>query len=263
LNQVTSDIKEQVLIKPNGNSEMFKRVNMLLRSVTNYQPYDLSIIIENYRDNIINHYQNSISEDVEFLCKNAQIPYAFDFEHFGILISFKNACQLDLHNEEMHLNEVIKKLVKTFGVVVFRNASLTASIKNLYHLNNFPHLNFHRDRGESHENRYSLYTRDPDDMHQKFPRKASTIFIDNAVAYLQAYLENMIKPNETGRRGHYSIFHNDGEELELFGDVILEQRWSAPIGMGEICIINNNSVLHSSYKHGLDPGYRIGARYLF
>ena len=105
------------------------------------------------------------------------------------------------------------------------------------------------------------YTRDPYDKEQKYPRKASTLFIDNSVAYLQSLSELKNNSKESGRRGHYNIFEQC-EVTELFGNVILEQSWGAPEGVGEICIINNNCVLHASYKHGVEHGYFIGARYL-
>jgi len=47
------------------------------------------------------------------------------------------------------------------------------------------------------------------------------------------------------------------------GTIFLEQRWDAPDGCGDICMIDNRSVLHSSYKRASDHGYRIGARYLY
>jgi len=238
------------------------RINSKLRAVTNYKPFELSIAIKGYCDQIIAHYGELVKDDVRTICDKAGIPHALNFKDFGLIISFKTACELQLHSQEMVLDNYLKELIEEFGAIIFRNAYLVSDIKELYHRNNFPHLNFHTDRGDAHDNKYSFYTRDPFDSEQQYPRKASTIFIDNAVAYLQSYVEKGVRENEKGRRGHYSIFKHEGKEKDFFGKLILEQRWGEPLGTGEICMINNHTVLHSSYKHGLDHGYRIGARYL-
>jgi len=242
---------------------LYERLRLQLAGVTRYQPYDISTIIDGYSDKIIQHYQPSLSKRVTEICSDANIPYALSFREFGLNIHFKKACELSLHNQAMELEGILKELLGTYGVIRFKNAYLNTSIRELYHRNNFQHLNFHRDRGDSHENKYSFYTRDPFDEIQQHPRTASTLFIDNAVAYLQANVEGKLTLDEQGRRGHYNIFDCDGKEKELFNGIILEQPWDEPQGVGEICIINNNSVLHSSYKHTSDPGYRIGARYLY
>ncbi len=246
-----------------ATNSSFECLRLKLSGVTRYQPYEISIIIDNYIDKIIQHYQPLLTENISELCSKANIPYALSFKKFGVNIHFKKACELTLHNQDMELDDSLKSLLETYGVIRFKNAYLNTSIRELYHRNNFPHLNFHRDRGDAHENRYSFYTRDPFDELQQYPRTASTLFIDNAVAYLQAYIEGKLSLDEQGRRGHYNIFDYDGEEKGLFNKIILEQSWNEPLGVGEICMINNNSVLHSSYKHTSDPGYRIGARYLY
>lgn len=246
-----------------ASSPLFHSVRIQLKETIRYQPYELSIIIPDYKQKIIDHYQPLLKIDISKCCQEAEIPFALNFEFFGLKITFAKPCELNLHNLDMVLNDNLKQLIKKFGVVILQNAYLCEDIKNLYHKNNFPHLNFHSDRGNSHENFYSFYTRDPDDVEQQYPRKASTLFIDNAVAYLQGQVEGTVNQNEKGRRSHYGIFNAEGAEKALFGSIILEQPWSAPQGEGEICMINNHAVLHSSYKHGFDPGYRIGARYLY
>lgn len=220
--------------------------------------FELSVVINDYANNIKTHY----GHDLVGLCEQAAIPYAFGFNSFGLLVEFEQEITSKIHSVDMHLNSDLKDLVRQFGAVIIRNIDLHSSIKHMNHKNNFPHLNFHSDRSELQENKYSLYTRDPTDNEQKYPRKASTLFIDNSVAYLQHYTENKLAPSELGRRGHYNIF-KESKVSELFGKLILEQPWNAPVGVGEVCIINNNCVLHSSYKHGLDHGYYIGARYLY
>lgn len=50
----------------------------------------------------------------------------------------------------------------------------------------------------------------------------------------------------------------------MFGSVILEQPWSAPEGVGEIAIIDNNRILHANFRHEIHTRpYSICARYLF
>ncbi len=220
--------------------------------------FKLSIEINDYAGNIKAHY----GRDLVALCEQASIPYAFEFNCFSLLVEFEQEIISKIHNVDMQLTPELKDLIRQFGVVIIRNIDLHPSIKHMNHKNNFPHLNFHTDRNSLHENKYSLYTRDPTDNEQKYPRKASTLFIDNSVAYLQSYIEDKLTPNESGRRGHYDIFKG-GDVSELFVTLILEQPWSAPIGVGEVCIIDNNCVLHSSYKHGFDHGYYIGTRYLY
>jgi hypothetical protein len=256
------------IIKPAINTtdlsedNLLKDVALILDNIEGMGSYQLSFIISDYKGKILTHYNQFIRGDLIALCHEAEIPYAFGFEHLGLLVECTQKSELPLHNTEMQLNERLKPLIEKFGVVIFRNAYLSADIIDMCHRNNFPHLNFHRDRGELHENSYSLYTRNPFDALQQYPRKASTLFIDNAVAYLQGKVEKLIKDDEKGRRGHYSIFTQVECIEHLLGDIILEQPWAAPAGVGEICMINNKTVLHSSYKHGDDHGYRIGARYL-
>jgi len=242
---------------------LYERLRLQLAGVTRYQAYDISTIIDDYSDNIVQHYQPLMGKSVKEICSDANIPYALSFQEFGLNIHFKKASELTLHNQAMELEGILKELLDIYGVIRFKNAYLNTSIREMYHRNNFQHLNFHRDRGDAHENKYSFYTRDPFDEIQQYPRTASTLFIDNAVAYLQAYVEGKLTLDEQGRRGHYNIFDYDRKEKELFNNIILEQPWDEPQGVGEICMINNNSVLHASYKHTFDPGYRIGARYLY
>jgi hypothetical protein len=244
------------------NQQTVDRISFKLRALANYRPFKLLIAVSGYSEKIITHYSTILNVNVRNLCQEAEIAHALNFKNFGLIISFYNACELDLHSQDMVLDSHLKDLVAEFGAVIFRNAYLVSEIKNLYHRNNFPHLNFHTDRGEAHDNKYSFYTRDPFDAEQQYPREASTIFIDNAVAYLQSHVEGSLRVDEKGRRNHYSIFKHEGKEKDFFGKLILEQRWKEPLGTGEICIINNQTILHSSYKNGDAHGYRIGARYL-
>ena len=48
-----------------------------------------------------------------------------------------------------------------------------------------------------------------------------------------------------------------------FGKIIAYQAWTAPQGVGEVCIFDNRTVLHASYYTGKKGGYKIGVRYLY
>jgi hypothetical protein len=224
--------------------------------------FNVDIQIRNYPHYINNYYQPMFSRNLKSICQDASIPYAFGFYHFGLVVTFKKPTYLSLHDEEMILSQPVKQLIERFGVVSFSNAVLSTEIHDMNHFNNFAHLNFHRDRHDSHENRYSLYSRSPLVAEQVKPRTASTLFIDNAIAHLQALVEKQLEPSDKGRLGKYEIFRSSSLD-KLFGSLFVEQRWDAPEGTGELCVIDNRRVLHSSYKRHIDHGYSIGTRYLY
>ncbi|MDQ7050253.1 MAG: hypothetical protein Q9M92_12265 [Enterobacterales bacterium] len=252
----------------NTSHDAYRWVERILKSVPGMQnkrashDYQIEIQIPNYPHFISKHYQALLQQDPKMLCQQANIPNAFGFYYFGIRICLNQSANLYLHDQNMDLIAEIKQLIDRFGVVSFINCELDQEIRDLNHFNNFAHLNFHRDRHDIHDNHYSMYTRSPRVKEQQAPRTASTLFIDNAIAYLQGRVEGLFDGHEQGRRGKYEIFHNQNLQ-NLFGTLFLEQAWNAPTGNGEICIIDNKTLLHSSYKQGSDPGYRIGARYLY
>ncbi len=229
---------------------------------TPLEDYSIEIQIPNYPHFISQFFSRLLQGDVKAICDKSNIPNAFGFYNFGLFVAFKNQTEIMFHDEKMFLSATIKTLIKQFGAVSFSNVVLPKSVRDENHFNNFAHLNFHRDRHDSHDNRFSLYTRNPYIKEQYAPRSASTLIVDNAVAHLQALYEGMIPDGESGRRGKYEIFRNQ-DMRKLMGTIILEQRWDAPPGYGEICVIDNRTVLHSSYKRSHDHGYRIGTRYLF
>lgn len=249
------------MIRMTSASQLTK-IQASLASLIHNNFYEVYVCIDNYPEKITKYFQKYISHNVRSLCMQTNISRVLGFQQFGLIIKFQQATTLQLHDEEMKLADSVKFLVEQYGAVFFQNVQLPNAIAPMGHKNNFAHLNFHSDRGEGHENKYSLYTRDPRDEDHQEPRTASTLFIDNAVAYLQGIKEGIVKSGEQGRRRKYEIFSQE-DVKPLFGSIIFEQSWSAPSGMGEVGIINNDTVLHASYKHGFDPGYRIGARYLF
>jgi hypothetical protein len=69
-------------------------------------------------------------------------------------------------------------------------------------------------------------------------------------------------PGEEGLGMRYKLFHVD-EPTPYFGNTILDQRWTAGFEIGEIGVIDNATVLHSSYyRNASRDGYKIGVRYL-
>jgi len=219
--------------------------------------------IINYISKINTYYSKFIKGNTQQLCHKAQIPHAFGFNHFGLIIEFEKATEVAIHDEDLKLVKDFRQLVERYGVVIIRNAYMCSTHRSQVHMNIFPHLNFHRDRNDQHDNKYTLFTRDPFNPEHKEPRPSSTLIIDNAVAYLQCMKEGGLEKNESGRRSHYMLFENE-DVPSLFNDIVFEIPWDAPSGTGEIGIINNRTVLHSSYrKHIGEKGYAIGARYLF
>lgn len=180
------------------------------------------------------------------------------FQNFGLVIAFGEPTELLVYDAENNLDPLIKDLVAKFGAVIFRNTYLSERKRSEGQRNIFGSLVFHLDRGHHFDNRFSLFVRDPFDPIQREPRRSSTLIISNRVAELQARREGeevaVAKPR-------YNIFM--GQNVRpLLGSVMLDQRWDAPAGTGEMCIIDNRSVYHASYYEG-DKGYPIGVRYLY
>lgn len=225
-------------------------------------PYRARIAIENYADRIARYYERSLPDSLAAVCEENDIP--FDLPQFGLVVEFDRAVDICVHDGDMVLDGSIGALVDRFGPVIFRNARMTGDIRAKFHRNIFPHLRFHVDRGPRMPNQYSCFTRDPSTPEQYAPRTSSTLFIANIVAWLEeARLSADDARPEAGVRTSYDIFH-DGPTAPLLGDIVLEQPWTAPDGIGEICVIDNRTVLHATYnRDGQSRGYPIGARYLF
>ncbi len=65
-----------------------------------------------------------------------------------------------------------------------------------------------------------------------------------------------------GFGAHYDLFAEE-EMNTLIGNVVMENRWDKPEGIGELSILDNRTVLHASYyRHTYELGYRIGVKYL-
>jgi hypothetical protein len=157
------------------------------------------------------------------------------------------------------LDNGIRDLIAQFGPLDMRNAVITRGARERFHRDIFLHLRFHVDRGPTAPNQYSCFTRDPDDPEQRPPRASSATFIANIVAWLElGYCDPDI---ERGMRASYDLFA-DADMSALLGNIVLEQPWTEPAGIGEIAVVDNRTTLHATYhKDGETKGYRIGARY--
>lgn len=224
--------------------------------------FGAGIAIKDYAGHITRHFSDRMLGDLSTTC--AQAAVSFGLKQFGLVVTFSNPIELNVHGEDMVVDDSIRTLVDRFGPVIMRNARMTISVRDRFHRNIFPHLRFHVDRGSNMPNQYSCFTRDPSVPDQRAPRASSTLFIANIVAWLEsARNSDGAERSSTGVRPSYDLF--GGTKLApLLGNIILEQPWSAAEGTGEICIIDNRTVLHATWhKDGSTAGYPIGARYLF
>lgn len=240
---------------------LFLRPHSELHDTFHGHAYIARLLIPDYASKVNAHYHDITRGNLQNICLQAQVP--FSFTHFGVEINFEQAIELNLHNEELTMEEGLHQLISSVGAVVIKNAFLTDKLRKVGHRNRFPHLNFHVDRTELQPTHYSMYARDPFDEEQRYPRTSSTLFIPNIVAYLQAVKEGLVNPQTEKRtRGTYTLFTNENID-ELMGNIILEHRWDMPEGIGEISMLDNITALHASYYR--DPfikGYKIGVRYL-
>lgn len=212
--------------------------------------YTARVAIPDHGDNVAQYYGAAV--------RNSVVP--LQFPHFGTIIEFANPTELSVYDENRVLENSLREIVEAFGPLTLRNAYLPERSRRDGQRNIFPSLRFHFDRGATQEDRYSLFWRDPFDEAHHAPRSSSTLFVVNAVAYLQACREGDCTPE---LKPLYEIFGDD--DLDgLIGKIVLEQGWRAPAGTGEISILDNRSVLHASYyAEPENRGYPIGVRYLF
>lgn len=182
------------------------------------------------------------------------------FRHFGARIVFDEPTLYPIYDAQWVLDPQIKLLVKQFGVVLLNNVYLGLKERNEGQRNIFPHLAFHLDRGPGFDNQYSLFVRDPYDPIQKFPRKSSTLILPYPATFLQAEKE---KKEIKGNEARIDLFKEE-EIVPLLNQIMVHQPWTAPEGVGELCVFDNRTVYHASYyRKKFDRGYQIGVRYLF
>lgn len=183
---------------------------------------------------------------------------ASPFKNFGLIIEYDEPTEIPLFTDELVLCNEAKSLIESFGPVVFCNAFVPKKLRGGHQKNIFPDLVFHVDRGKHFENQYSFFMRDPDDPEQKHPRKSSTLLTDFKVAKLQFDKEGGrdFQPGISNKMFSHSLVE------KYKNKILIEQKWSKSEGVGEMCVSDNRTVLHSSYyREG--RGYKIGVRYLY
>ena len=232
-----------------------------LTSKVNGVEYTAKIVLPNYKKEIEKYFTDIIDGSLESECTMSHIPCSL--EHFGVTISFKSPTELVLYDDELNLPDGLCDIIARVGPVIIKNAYFTSSAREYGHRNRFPHLQFHIDRNEQQETRYSLYTRNPFDDEQKYPRTASTLFIANIAAYFQAIKQGSMQKNYDGKKITSQLLFDKTDMNDVIGNVVLEQSWDEPEGVGEIAMIDNATVLHASYyRDASHSGYKIGVRYL-
>jgi len=232
-----------------------------IKGTYNQVDYQARIVIPNYKQNVAEYYKQLINGNIDDYCR--QVGVSPVYEHYGVEIEFLRPAQIDIHGDDQVLEPGLKQLMQKAGPVIFKNTYLSASYRGVDQRNSFPHLNFHIDRHINMPTRFSVYTRDPFDAEQKFPRKSSTLFIASIVGYLQAVKEGIINPAEAkGINRSFEIFRNMSID-DLIGKLIIEQRWDEAEGVGELSMLDNATEMHSSYERiYATKGYRIGVRYV-
>lgn len=220
-----------------------------------------NIVSPHYVELVSRHYSQQLTHDLNYYHDYLKIPALFS--HFGLCIDFTEPTELHLHDENMFLPDDIKELLKIFGVLILRNAYLDSSVRDMGHRNRFPQLNFHVDRIPSQVSYYSVYTRNPFDEIQKYPRTSSTLFIPTLVAYLQGLVEGKTTILSNEGLINNAVLFNEESVKEIINTIAIEHAWDKPEGTGELSIINNCNILHASYYPNIyNKGYQIGVRYL-
>lgn len=222
--------------------------------------FQARIVIPNYAEQIARHYADLAPNGLASICSRTSIVQPF--RDFGLICTFNNATELPIHTPDLTLHEGIRDLVHRFGPIVIRNAYLPARDRKADQNNIFPTLQFHFDRGPNQPTQYSLFYRDPFDAIQAAPRESSTVHCANIVAHLQFAKESGEPPESLAWRGFYNLFA-EADMTEILDKLLLEHRWNAPHGTGEISVLFNGEILHASYyRRTAIKGYPISVRYL-
>lgn len=217
----------------------------------------IRLAIPDYAGSITEHYADVLGSGLTDVCRRTSVP--FDFSSFGLIIEFDIPQEVGIYDKDHVLDESVKNLLRQFGPMILRNAFMAEKSRAEGQRNIFPDLKFHIDRGSTQDNQFSLFCRDPFDDVQKAPRTSSTLLIANIVGYLQAKKEG--QEPEDRPQSLFTIFNNENLD-PLMDKILLHQPWSEPEGTGEICVLDNRTVLHASYYREAQ-GYPIGVRYLF
>jgi hypothetical protein len=179
------------------------------------------------------------------------------FMQFGAVIEFSNEMTVPAFDDMLVLHPELKSLINQYGAVILRNVRILEQNGSGYQKNIFPNLVFHIDRGPQFSNQYTFFYRNPDDPEHYRPRTTSTLITPNLAAQLQARRENL---GGESTPTNIRLFNNNSQKSAI-GNYVLEQKWDAPEGTGEVCILDNRTTLHASY-HRQEGGYPISVKYL-
>ena len=210
--------------------------------------YDSQIQIQDYQSNIRRHY----GAEADSLNGHST------FRHFGLKIAFHNPTEIGLMSDGKKLLPEVKQLLQQFGALTLINAILPETDRQNSQSNIFPNLKFHYDRTVSQENYFSMFYRDPFREDHQPPRTSSTLIMSNQVVELEARREEQWNGS---LQPWYDLFQ-ESDPGQMIGKTLLEQRWDAPAGTGELTIVDNSAVMHASY-YRQSKGYPIAVRYLY
>lgn len=207
--------------------------------------FKAKIVIPDHNKTIQQFYRAQLKHNIDFY--NHALNFPPLFSHLGLCITFDKATKIHIHNMDMRLTDTAKALIKKYGAIILKNVYLDSEMRDMGHRNRFPQLNFHIDRNPKQDTHYSLYTRNPFDEEQRFPRTSSTLFIPYLVAYLQGLKEGNDKVADKDGLITSSVLYEAIAIPELLNSVILPHSWNEPEGIGEISIIDNSNLLHASW----------------
>jgi hypothetical protein len=247
-------IPDNAVVLKSALAGMVEGAGTSSRGVQDGTPFEAEILIPDHPARIRAHYADLVTGSLDAMSRDAGL--APPQRNFGMRVTFAQPTEIQVYDKGMMLDETLRRVIGEFGAVILCNAYMPGVHRAEGQRNIFPDLSFHIDRGSNQEEQYSLFCRDPFDVEQKNPRGSSTLIAANMVCYLQKMREAGGVGSPLGAQCH--IFRDT--DLGL-GDIMIEQAWDAPEGTGEVCIIDNRTVLHASY-YKPSRGYPIGVRYL-
>ncbi|NQV84728.1 MAG: hypothetical protein HQ494_13020 [Rhodospirillales bacterium] len=216
--------------------------------------FDVETLIPGHHARIKDHYADLVTGPLDAMSRSVGLTVPQN--NFGLRLAFGQPTEVEVYDRDMVLDAALREIIGEFGAVVLRNAYMPGVHRAEGQRNIFPDLSFHIDRGSNQEEQYSLFCRDPFDPQQKEPRGSSTLIASKLVCYLQKTREAGGVASPLGAQ--CNIFRDGDMGL---GEIMIEQAWDAPVGTGEVCIVDNRTVLHASY-YKPSRGYPIGVRYL-
>lgn len=240
----------QHLLKQSEIEFLIKNPEKKLRGFINGISFSYYIALPDIEQNIKSTFRK-LAQTKEILTENP-------FKHFGLIVEFDREIELELYDDEFTLLPQLKDYVSKLGLCIFKNVRIPLKDGHQFQKNIFPDLIFHVDRGHHFDNQFSLFYRNPDDPKHSKKRNTTTLIMPNAAVKLQAITEQnySTKTMTSGR-----LFPGNTVSKAI-GSYVLEHKWHAPEGTGEVCFFDNRTVLHASHHYG-DLCYQIAVQYLY